>query len=78
VRHPNLGTEALRVATFSVIDKAFAKRRKMMRSAVSELFDDAEGNLRKAGVEPTIRGEALDISQFLQIGKQLIKHNSTK
>jgi 16S rRNA A1518/A1519 N6-dimethyltransferase RsmA/KsgA/DIM1 with predicted DNA glycosylase/AP lyase activity len=50
----------------------------MMRSAVSELFDDAEGNLRKAGVEPTIRGEALDISQFLQIGKQLIKHNSTK
>ena len=42
------------------------------------LFDDAEGELIAAGVDPTIRGEALAISQFLQIGKQLIKHNSTK
>ena len=78
VRHAPLGAEDLRVATFSVIDKAFAKRRKMMRSAVGELFDDAEGELIAAGVDPTIRGEALAISQFLQIGKQLIKHNSTK
>jgi 16S rRNA (adenine1518-N6/adenine1519-N6)-dimethyltransferase len=50
----------------------------MMRSAVGELFDDAEGNLIAAGVDPTIRGEALAIAQFFQIGKQLIKHNSTK
>ena len=78
VRHAPLGAEDLRVATFSVIDKAFAKRRKMMRSAVGELFDDAEGELIAAGVDPTIRGEALAISQFLQIGKQLITHNSTK
>ena len=34
VRHEPLGDEDQRVATFSVIDKAFAKRRKMMRSAV--------------------------------------------
>ena len=78
VRHAPLGDEDQRVATFSVIDKAFAKRRKMMRSAVGELFDDAEGNLIAAGVDPTIRGEALAIAQFFQIGKQLIKHNSTK
>ena len=78
VRHEPLGDEDQRVATFSVIDKAFAKRRKMMRSAVGELFDDAEGNLIAAGVDPTIRGEALAIAQFFQIGKQLIKHNSTK
>jgi 16S rRNA (adenine1518-N6/adenine1519-N6)-dimethyltransferase len=78
VRHESLGDEDQRVATFSVIDKAFAKRRKMMRSAVGELFDDAEGNLIAAGVDPTIRGEALAIAQFFQIGKQLIKHNSTK
>ena len=78
VRHEPLGDEDKRVATFSVIDKAFAKRRKMMRSAVGELFDDAEGNLIAAGVDPTIRGEALAIAQFFQIGKQLIKDNSTK
>ena len=78
VRHEPLGDEDQRVATFSVIDKAFAKRRKMMRSAVGELFDDAEGNLIAAGVDPTIRGEALAIAQFFQIGKQLIKDNSTK
>ena len=78
VRHEPLGDEDQRVATFSVIDKAFAKRRKMMRSAIGELFDDAEGNLIAAGVDPTIRGEALAIAQFFQIGKQLIKDNSTK
>ena len=78
IRHAPLGDEDQRVATFLVIDKAFAKRRKMMRSAVGELFDDAEGNLIAAGMDPTIRGEALAINQFFQIGKQLIKHNSTK
>lgn len=78
IRHAPLGDEDQRVATFLVIDKAFAKRRKMMRSAVGELFDNAEGNLIAAGMDPTIRGEALAINQFFQIGKQLIKHNSTK
>ena len=78
IRHAPLGDEDQRVATFLVIDKAFAKRRMMMRSAVGELFDDAEGYLIAAGVDPTIRGEALAIAQFFQIGKQLIKHNSTK
>jgi len=78
VRHKPIGNEQDRIATFSVIDKAFAKRRKMMRSAVSVLFNDAEESLIAAGVDPTLRGEALDIGKFYQIGQQLIRHNSTK
>jgi 16S rRNA (adenine1518-N6/adenine1519-N6)-dimethyltransferase len=51
----------------------------MMRSALSQLFGGkAEEYLNNAGVDPTIRGEALSVEQFLEIGKQLIKHNRTK
>jgi len=78
-RHEPLGSESERSATFAVIDEAFAKRRKMMRSALSQLFaGQAEEYLNNAGVDPTIRGEALSVEQFLEIGKQLIKHNRTK
>lgn len=78
-RHQPLGSESERIATFAVIDEAFAKRRKMMRSALSQLFaGQAEEYLNNAGLDPTIRGEALSVEQFLEIGKQLIKHNRTK
>jgi 16S rRNA (adenine1518-N6/adenine1519-N6)-dimethyltransferase len=78
-RHEPLGSESERSATFAVIDEAFAKRRKMMRSSLSQLFGGkAEEYLNNAGVDPTIRGEALSVEQFHEIGKQLIKHNLTK
>jgi len=78
-RHAPLGSESERRATFAVIDEAFAKRRKMMRSALGQLFGGkAEEYLNNAGVDPTIRGEALSVEQFYEIGKQLIKHNRTK
>ena len=78
-RHEPLGSESERRATFAVIDEAFAKRRKMMRSALGQLFGGkAEEYLNNAGVDPTIRGEALSVEQFYEIGKQLIKHNRTK
>jgi len=78
-RHEPLGSESERSATFAVIDEAFAKRRKMIRSALSQLFGGkAEEYLNNAGVDPTIRGEALSVEQFHEIGKQLIKHNRTK
>ena len=78
-RHEPLGSESERIATFAVIDEAFAKRRKMMRSALGQLFGGkAEEYLNNAGVDPTIRGEALSTEQFHEIGKQLIKHNRTK
>ena len=78
-RHPPLGSENERIATFAVIDQAFAKRRKMMRSALNQLIGtDAEKLLLDSGIDPTIRGEALSVAQFFQIGKQVIKHNSSK
>ena len=73
-RHAPIGSEAERVKTFKVIDHAFAKRRKMMRSALSELFGGsslAQAALLRAGIDPTIRGEALTVEQFGQIAKQL-------
>ena len=78
-RHPLLGSENERVATFAVIDQAFAKRRKMMRAALNQLTGtDSEKLLLDSGIDPTIRGEALSVAQFFQIGKQVIKHNSSK
>ena len=73
-RHAPIGSEAERVKTFKVIDHAFAKRRKMMRSALSELFGGsslAQEALIRAGIDPTIRGETLTVEQFGQIAKQL-------
>jgi 16S rRNA (adenine1518-N6/adenine1519-N6)-dimethyltransferase len=73
-RHEPLGSESQRLKTFKVIDHAFAKRRKMMRSALSELFGGsapAQEALIKAGIDPTIRGEALTVEQFGQIAQQL-------
>jgi 16S rRNA (adenine1518-N6/adenine1519-N6)-dimethyltransferase len=78
-RHAPLGDERQRSATFSIIDQAFAKRRKMMRSAIADLFaGEAENNLISAGIDPTIRGEALAVEQFFQIGKKLLIQNSRK
>ena len=73
-RHSPIGSEAERVKTFKVIDHAFAKRRKMMRSAISEIFGGsaaAEVALIRAGIDPTIRGEALTVAQFAQIAQQI-------
>ena len=78
-RHSPLGNENERLATFAIIDHAFAKRRKMMRSALTQLLGaNTQEYLLAAGIDPTIRGEALSVDQFFQIGKQLIKHNSNK
>ena len=78
-RHIPAGSEAERVATFTVVDHAFAKRRKMLRSALSQLFkSNAESALIQAGIDPTSRGEVLTVEQFLKIGKQLLNDKSTK
>jgi 16S rRNA (adenine1518-N6/adenine1519-N6)-dimethyltransferase len=79
VRHYPLGNEHQRSATFSIIDQAFAKRRKMMRSAIGDLFEgEAENYLIAAGIDPTIRGEALAVEQFFKIGEQLLAQNLRK
>lgn len=69
-RHATPGDELLRKKTFAIIDGAFAQRRKMLRSALSSLYGSssaAEEILQRAGIDPTLRGEALEISSFCAI-----------
>jgi 16S rRNA (adenine1518-N6/adenine1519-N6)-dimethyltransferase len=69
---PPAGSDRDRV--FTVIDAAFAQRRKMLRSALAGLFGSAaaaEAALLRAGVAPTARGETLDIGGFARIAAEL-------
>src|SRR5699024_5226462 len=64
------GPEDERRATFRIIDLAFQQRRKMLRQALSGAFGGsaaASGVLEAAGVDPTARGEALDVHAFHRI-----------
>jgi len=72
-RRATPGDEELRKKVFAIIDLAFAQRRKMLRSALSSMYGGsgaAEAHLTKAGIDPTLRGEALDISAFCAIARE--------
>ncbi|MGQ0463784.1 MAG: 16S rRNA (adenine(1518)-N(6)/adenine(1519)-N(6))-dimethyltransferase RsmA [Sporichthyaceae bacterium] len=59
-----------RAAVFAVVDAAFAQRRKTLRSALAGWAGSAplaEQALRAAGVDPTLRGEQLDVEDFVRI-----------
>jgi 16S rRNA (adenine1518-N6/adenine1519-N6)-dimethyltransferase len=61
---------ASREETFAVIDAAFSQRRKTLRSALAQWAGSpaaAEEALRAAGVDPSLRGEALGIGEFARI-----------
>jgi len=80
-RRATPGDEVLRKKVFTIIDAAFAQRRKMLRSALSSLYGSsalAEEVLTKAGIDPTLRGEALEISGFCAIALASPNFNSTK
>ena len=69
-RRQTPGDEVLRRKVFTIIDAAFAQRRKMLRSALSTLYGSssaAERILNRADIDPTLRGEALEISSFCAI-----------
>ena len=69
-RRQTPGDEVLRRKVFTIIDAAFAQRRKMLRSALSSLYGSssaAEQILKRADIDPTLRGEALEISSFCAI-----------
>lgn len=71
-RRATPGDEELRKKVFAIIDLAFAQRRKMLRSALSSMFGGsaaAEALLTQAGIDPTLRGESLDIHSFCAIAK---------
>lgn len=64
--------EADRDEVFAVIDAAFSQRRKTLRSALADWAGspaEAETILRRAGVDPTLRGERLGIDDFVAIAQ---------
>jgi 16S rRNA (adenine1518-N6/adenine1519-N6)-dimethyltransferase len=71
-RHAPLGDEVLRKKVFSIIDLAFAQRRKMLRSTLSSIYGGsaaAEAHLESVGIDGTLRGEALTIQDFCTIAQ---------
>lgn len=67
-------TTASRARVFSVIDAAFAQRRKMLRGALAGLFGSsaaAAHALDAAGVDPQARGEVLGIADFARVAEQV-------
>ncbi|MGD9958036.1 16S rRNA (adenine(1518)-N(6)/adenine(1519)-N(6))-dimethyltransferase RsmA [Nocardioides sp.] len=72
-REPPL-TTATREQVFTVIDAAFAHRRKMLRSTLKDVAgsaEAAEAALLRAGVDPTARGEVIDVHQFARVAEEL-------
>ncbi|HUD40194.1 MAG TPA: 16S rRNA (adenine(1518)-N(6)/adenine(1519)-N(6))-dimethyltransferase RsmA [Streptosporangiaceae bacterium] len=64
--------QASRAAVFEVVDAAFAQRRKTLRAALASWAgsaDAAEAVLRAAGVDPALRGEAIGVTQYIQIAQ---------
>ncbi len=59
-----------RAATFTLIDAAFAQRRKTLRAALAQWAGspaNAEALCRAAAVDPGARGEALDVTDFARL-----------
>ena len=78
-RRDTPGDEAMRLRVFAIVDLAFAQRRKMLRSALSSRYGGsaaAEALLISAGIDPTLRGEALDVLSFCAIAAREIEIGS--
>jgi 16S rRNA (adenine1518-N6/adenine1519-N6)-dimethyltransferase len=66
-REPPAGDRA---AVFTVVDAAFAQRRKTLRAALAGWAgsaDEAERRLRAAGIDPSARGEVLGVEDFARL-----------
>ncbi|MEF3323091.1 16S rRNA (adenine(1518)-N(6)/adenine(1519)-N(6))-dimethyltransferase RsmA [Gulosibacter sp. GYB002] len=66
------GDEQLRERTFKLVDAAFAQRRKMLRQALAQSFGSAAAAsqaLVAAGIDPTARGEALTIDDYVALAR---------
>ena len=67
-------TTATREQVFAVVDAAFAHRRKQIRPTLRELAGSAEAAtaaLEAAGIDPTVRGEMLEVGDFARIAEGL-------
>lgn len=74
VRRDPPATSAPRERVFRVIDAAFAQRRKMLRAALAGIAGSssaASAVIEGAGIDPTVRGEALEVEDFARIAEGL-------
>ncbi|MDP1712671.1 MAG: 16S rRNA (adenine(1518)-N(6)/adenine(1519)-N(6))-dimethyltransferase RsmA [Candidatus Nanopelagicaceae bacterium] len=72
VRHASPADEKLRPIVFTAIDSAFSQRRKMLRSVLKGWLGTSatvESVLATAGIDPTLRGEALEIGHYCEIAR---------
>lgn len=76
VRRDPPPTSASRAQVFTVIDAAFASRRKMLRGALGGLCGGsarAAELIDAAGADPTARGESLTVTDFAAIAEVLAR-----
>jgi 16S rRNA (adenine1518-N6/adenine1519-N6)-dimethyltransferase len=73
-RKPEIETKVSKEQVFKVVDAAFNQRRKMLRSALRAITGTsqaAETALIQAGIDPTLRGEMLNIAQYVRLTEAL-------
>ncbi|WP_218148017.1 16S rRNA (adenine(1518)-N(6)/adenine(1519)-N(6))-dimethyltransferase RsmA [Lentzea xinjiangensis] len=71
-RHEKPLSDVDRKRLFSIIDAAFAQRRKTLRAALkgwAGASRDVDELLREAGVDPQLRGEQLSVIDFIRIAE---------
>lgn len=72
--------ETIRKDLFAVIDASFAQRRKMLRSALSSMCGGSEKAseiLQSAQIDPQLRGEALNVSDYVRLTNAMRKSGVT-
>ena len=75
---PVLPAGVTRRDVFAVVDAAFAQRRKTLRAALAGWAGSptrAEALLRSAGIDPGLRGEALDVGAFARVAAAMGDEN---
>lgn len=73
LRDEPIGTEQERLATFALVDAAFQQRRKMLRQSLSGVLGDsstASAVMEAVGLSPTLRGEQIDVFDYLAIARE--------
>lgn len=71
--HDVPGDSALRQTTFAIVDAAFGQRRKTLRQALSSYCGStsaAEDLCVAAGIDPSARGEQLQLDGFLSLARE--------
>ena len=68
--------QQLRETVFDLIDRAFGQRRKTLRAALKKAATPQQ--ISEAGIDPTIRGEKLEIDDYLRLAQVLATDRSQK